>query len=402
MVTFRQSLSTHAVVCAGKSCLRRMVPMLLLVFAGSQATADSNSVNQLSGAVRRLGSGEFDTRREAGDELLKAGESAVPLLRRAASTSDSPEVRYRASELLQRIERQVLELQISDLLAGRPISGELPVWERFSEMVGSDQNARNLLALMLERAPDLMLSIGGADLQEHFDECVNELLNPTFRRSNHPLTIPEAAVLMFAMSQPECQPTQATSVVIVQYINVQNFRTALLSSEHGSPLRMILSAWVTRSEAGPPKTRLMLANAYELPEGRVPALEIVTSPNQGLDVQEALLFLAKYGEPADIKEIERLLENPQQLASARVAQGEMSTEVRDVALAILWKMHGESAARHGMPDYVEVSGRPKPGTIGFTTDQARAKALGEWRAWRKARVKADLPPDGRAVEGQSA
>jgi hypothetical protein len=400
-VTARQNPNPISAVSAGRSGHWRTLSVLTLVLAGTPAIADSDSVNELSGAVRRLGSGEFDTRREAGDELLKAGGSAVPMLRRAASTSDSPEIRYRASELLQRIERQVLELQISDLLAGRPVSGELPVWERYSEMVGTDQKSRGLLAAMLERSPDLMLSIGGADLQERFDDCVNELLNPTFRRSSHPLTIPEAAVLMFAMNQPECHPTPATAVVIVQYLNVTNFQAALGSSEYGPPLREIFSQWVTRGEAGPPKTRLLLAQAYDLPEGRAAALEIVASPNQGLDVQEALLFLVRFGEPADIRAIEKLLENEQQLASARVAQGEMSTEVRDVALAILWKMHGESAARHGMPDYVEVSGRPKPGTIGFTSKEARVKALEKWRAWRKARIKADLPPDGRAVEGQS-
>jgi hypothetical protein len=206
---------------------------------------------------------------------------------------------------------------------------------------------------------------------------------------------------MFAMCQPECQPSPGTAVVIVQYMTVNNFRPTLRSTEYSSPLHMILSSWVTRTEAGPPGARLKLAEAYELPEGREPALEIVESPNQVMDVQSALLFLASYGAPADIKAIEGLLENSQQLASSRVGQADLTTETRDVALAILWKMHGESASHHGMHGYVEVSGRPKLGTIGFTSNEARGKALGEWRAWRRANVKADLPPDGRAVEGQS-
>lgn len=375
--------------------------VLLVVLTGSSSPADSDSANQLSGAVRRLGAREFDARREAGDELLKAGGSAVPLLRKAASTSESPEVRYRAGELLQRIERQLLELQIVDLLAGRPLSGDLPVWDRYSETVGSDGKARTLLAQMLERSPDLMLSIGTEDLQEQFDDCVSELLNPTFRRSSHPLTIPEAAALMFAMCQPECHPTPSTAGVIVQYLSVVNFRNTVSNSEYGPPLMAILSDWVLRAESSPPASRLILAEAYELPEGRGPALEIIASPVQGQDVQKALFYLLKFNEPSDITAIERLLDNDLQLSSGRGERGETSTQVKDVALAILWKMHGQSPARHGMPDYAEPGGRIKQGSIGFPSEENRLKAIGQWRAWRRARVKADLRADGRAVEGQS-
>jgi hypothetical protein len=403
-VTAKQFPSPITAAPIGVTSRWAMIPVFLLfVLAGARTKADSDSAKELSGAIRRLGSQQFDARREAGDELLRAGGSAVPVLRKAASTSESPEIRYRASELLLRIERQLLELQIADILAGRPISGELPVWERYAEVVGTDRQARNLLAQMLERSPDLMLSIGGSHLQEQFDEAISDLLNPAFRRGSHPLTVPEAAVLLFAMSQPECQPTPATAGILVQYLNVANFRATLTGNEYGAPLRLILSGWVTRPAAGAPSTRLMLAQAYELPEGRTPALEIISAPiQQGQDAQSALSFLAKFGQREDLNAVEALLENKLELNSSRGTPRAVTTKVQDVALATLWKMNGENPVRHGMAGYIEDGGRPKLGNIGFADEESRIKAIAEWNAWRRARIKADLPPDGRAIEGQSA
>src|SRR5262245_33057582 len=82
----------------------------------------------LSRAARRLGSTAFSERHEAGDVLLKAGPSAIPYLREAA-TSDIPEIRFRALGILERIELQVLDGQKAEILSGSLPEGQFPAWD---------------------------------------------------------------------------------------------------------------------------------------------------------------------------------------------------------------------------------------------------------------------------------
>ena len=84
------------------------------LLAGTSAQAAS--ATDLSRAARRLGSAEFAARNQAGDVLLKAGASAIPYLREAAE-SEIPEIRFRATDLLHRIELQVLDSQKADILS---------------------------------------------------------------------------------------------------------------------------------------------------------------------------------------------------------------------------------------------------------------------------------------------
>ena len=94
--------------------------------------------------------GYLAARHEAGDVLLKAGPSAIPFLREA-SESDSPEIRFRATEILQRIELQVLSAQKADILSGAMTQGQLPAWDRYLQIVDDSSAARRLFVAMLER-----------------------------------------------------------------------------------------------------------------------------------------------------------------------------------------------------------------------------------------------------------
>src|SRR5262249_40119941 len=74
--------------------------------AGRLRPATAEEPERLARLIRKLDDDAFAAREEAGRELEKLGEQAVPALRRALEGQPSPEVRKRVTALLSRLEGQ--------------------------------------------------------------------------------------------------------------------------------------------------------------------------------------------------------------------------------------------------------------------------------------------------------
>src|SRR5688572_7708615 len=78
--------------------------------AGLRAVADdapgASTSDSVSALIERLGSDDFRVREQASRELAAMGASARPALEKAMKESESLEVRWRAEQLLRRIDRQ--------------------------------------------------------------------------------------------------------------------------------------------------------------------------------------------------------------------------------------------------------------------------------------------------------
>lgn len=372
-----------------------------VVFIASSWWALAAENPALDSAVRRLGSEAFSERHEAGDELMQAGEEAVPFLREAAESHPSPEVRYRAAELLQQIERQLLDRRLAEIVSGKDVANDFLPWERFQMTVGDDRAARVLFAQTLKAAPELILAVGTDTLQTEFERSMSDWLNPSLRR-NGQLSVYEVTALLFAMIQPECRPGPYDAGIISQFALTSALQTEVAGAERGPALRALLSGWVIRREAGPPLYRLQLASRFGLTEGLIPAREIISAAPQSQDPQIALSFIAQHGDLEDVPAVEGLLESKQQLTASHRSSGAFTMEVRDVAVVTLWKLIGEDPSKHGVAGYREANGRAAPGAIGFNDEVSREAAIQAWKTWRKRHVKQNLPADGRAAEGFDA
>ncbi len=361
----------------------------------------------LSGAVRKLASPSFRERQAAGDSLLQAGTSAIPLLRKAAR-SESPEVRYRAAEILQRLELGVLDLQKAEVLSGEIDEGILPAWDRFRLIVGASPDQRRFFVDLLEQSPQLLLAIGTPELGDLFDRRVNEwaMSNSTWRsRGNE--SVEELASLLLVMSQPEINPTPFQAQVLSRAAEGSWFGTQMNTPDRGSSLKAIATYWITKPGRSSAESRLHLARNYSLREGIFPAREIVDDPAVGLETQNSILYLAMFGEDQDVPRLERLLENRTEVQTFQMRRNQddqssqVKTQVCDIALVALWKLRQENPKSHGVENYQEAGGDPRAGSMGFTSDERRQMAINEWRAWRRGNVKADLKPDGAAIEGRA-
>jgi hypothetical protein len=88
--------------------------LVLLAGPGPAAPAEAARINRL---IEQMGSGDFDEREKAGTALDAIGEPALPALRKAAQGEDV-EVRKRAGELVQKIEKR---LESARLLAPKRV-----------------------------------------------------------------------------------------------------------------------------------------------------------------------------------------------------------------------------------------------------------------------------------------
>lgn len=79
--------------------------LVTLFAAASIAVAAWAQEDPAADAVRRLGSENYETREKAATDLKKLGTEALPALRKAASGEADPEVRLRARQILEEIER---------------------------------------------------------------------------------------------------------------------------------------------------------------------------------------------------------------------------------------------------------------------------------------------------------
>jgi hypothetical protein len=83
----------------------------------SLAPQDQDRIQDL---IRKLGSDDFATREQASEELRKAGKVAVDPLRKAADESDDPEVRKRAKDILEELNKPAPRKPVPAPFPGRP------------------------------------------------------------------------------------------------------------------------------------------------------------------------------------------------------------------------------------------------------------------------------------------
>jgi HEAT repeat protein len=120
-------------------------PSLLKFF--QQRTLSPAGRKKLAGVVRLLGSDDFQVRRKAYKELLRAGRPAIPFLKQAAKDPD-PEIARSAEQLLGRIESGsdvALAMAAARVLAARKPAGAASVLLAYLPMVDDEALEESVL-----------------------------------------------------------------------------------------------------------------------------------------------------------------------------------------------------------------------------------------------------------------
>ncbi len=353
--------------------------------------------------VRQLGAPSYQRREEAAILLGELGAAALPPLREAARHGDL-EIRYRASSLLDAIERIEQQRALDEFLAtGDPeLSALLPGWGRFSEAAGTDLSARQLFVDMCRAEPAVMrLTVrSGAELQMIAEQRSMRFQSGDRRNVASRMSPATLAVFLFVMLDPGCELSDGTRSMSAAIIG-QSQIAAAVDGSSDSAMRQLMARWIAEADRVSPTQRISVALQYSIDTGVEPALQMIQLGARGSHLQNAIHAVGRLGGPEHLDDLSTLLGDTTVL-SEQQQQGKatFTSQVRDVALAVMVHLSGQNPADYG---FLKLRLHPKhlfqPNTAGFESDETREHAFAQWQLWTRVQRSQALDIDATAVAG---
>jgi hypothetical protein len=356
--------------------------------------------------IAKLAHDHFRVREEASRELAKLGGSARESLRLGLKHPD-PEVRERCRKLLPQAITIHLNSQIETYFANPngPLPSELPLLKRWTEMLGSDKESRELYRDILKKHQNVLVDMetvadlkDGADQPtQRFESFVREVYD---RRIGHPtnpgavhvsaVELNEAVLFLFLGSDPAYR--KSPGATNYQYTNIFLSSPELaqkLSAENGSPLvRKLFAAWLEQEDTAITLARAFrMVSQYEIKECAPRAIVVSGMKNiTPIYRSYALTALVRIGakETIDDPRFQKLLED-----KTVIRAGVNGAEIRDVALGVAIELSGQNTSDYGFD-------RTRPNTkaafityiyYSFNSEEKREAAHKKWKEWFESRPK---------------
>jgi hypothetical protein len=370
----------------------------LILCGGPTLEADETSpeTHQIAQLVDQLGSPRFIERQLATETLSSMGLSIEDPIKQATVHRD-PEVRIRARQILRVIRHSDRQRLINAFIAGAEVEddSELPGWAAFQQIAGGDDNARGLYVQLLEEEWEFLDAVYQSEPAVAGDLVTARVMALDLAaRRKQPVTVANIAALLLVVTRDDVEPANQTNLMSLCYRS-SDFDAAIRSGPSRDALRALLGRVIAGNAgnaADPYLTqRFHFSLYYDLKEGLDPARQVL---REGLGIphvrQYALLVLGKLGEPKDEALIARLLDDPDLITSQnRGNRQRITTQVRDVALAVLIHRQGGNFEDYGMSDVKTQSTTLLVlTTVGFPSDKEREQAIAAWNLKHGDRVRA--------------
>lgn len=370
---------------------------LLLGCAGASPGADNPAAAERSSElVRQLGSDSFEDRERAMQELQDLGRVAETALREGAASPDT-EVSRRCQELLALVTRSDLEVALDDFLADRNTKHllKLPAWPRFSKVVGDSATSRALFVQMCcSEGPLLDLAEKNPkDVAPRFAERCQQLQQTLFQpfgNARGTVSMGEVAALLYIASDARVNVQPASLYQISSFLHQPEPREVLQKDQVS---RKLLLHFIQRHASGPLVHQCMSwVQSFQLKEAIDWVVEVAQNKTQQPYVRaNAVITVGRMGDRTFIAKIEPLLKETAQVTQITLNSTRMTTQLRDVTLAMLIVLSGQDVANYPFP-YLKrlqpaLRNNPtafqfSPHYLGFSTDAERAAAFKQWEESR--------------------
>ncbi len=358
--------------------------------AGRAPAVQEHPAAAIRRLIEELGSRRFTTRQQATLRLKRLGRSAIPALR-AAQGSENPEIRTRATSVLEHI----LGTAARDAFLKSPTlttARDVAVWKRLRRLSGSDEKSVQNLERYMRAEPRLFAahSLGAEEFAVTLTERVGRLMDYSIRERTSPPINDSVEAILFLATDPDVPLSPAARLAAETVFGLAQVQRGLSGKSPSAMLRRLAGEWIR--QPGSQYQKLLLTLKFDLPEGLQLARDTVQAGARGARLEYALHIIGKLGEPQDARILESLLDDQTPLSGGRVAAvrspdggrraSRFESRVGDVALGMLWHLRGENPADHGF-DRTRVVSHPwfvyRLGSLGFLSDDQRAAALREWK-----------------------
>lgn len=333
--------------------------------------------DQVSLWIEQLGSSSFATRQAATSSLLESGEAAMKALQQAEKSA-SLEQKSRIRSVLRKLQENSFAARLMRLKA-RPTESaaqQMPVWSRFSQIVGTDDASLVLYVRLLEAEPDLFATAEKrpAELRNLLEKRSAELLLSARPGAiqQRPFSVDAYAAQLLLASDNELLLRGATSTNLSTLLACPAFQTAL-KSDDGAAWRKLVGQYILRDRIAVTEP-LQFARRHHLPQGPILARRVLTGKVRGQEGLWAMMLLKEQGDAADIPLIERLFDN-QGILFNDSARSWLALN-GDMALAVAIAMRNQDPRDFGFGEQESREGefRFALDTIGFGSDQNRQRA----------------------------
>lgn len=370
---------------------------LLTAFAPLLLAADPPALDhdRAGALVRQLGDLSFKVREESAAKLTQMGPPAKLALQEGIKSSD-PEVRTRCERILVVVLDLDFKARLAAFLADKDgkQSHELAGWSRYRKLIGADTAARELFVEMLR---------GNAELLEEAEARPKEAASRTAFRcqqlvqmlySGNPatrgqLTLGDVTAILFVASDPDVPVTDHTRQMTCNFLYQQVFRQALVNANRGPQVKKLFGAWMNRA-AGTQTAQQVLSLAMQLEarEGMDLAIKLIKDKDYAGGM--ALTALGKWGTKDHVPLLEAVLDDKTVLGQFQINNVMGTTEVRDVALAMLVRLTGQQTKEYGFA-FVQWHNEQQifyiPMWMGFPDAAKRDAALKKYKDWQAGQKK---------------
>jgi hypothetical protein len=374
-----------------------MLSVILLaasILAGNAPEPRERARNHAFELIADLGSPSFKIREKAATELVRLGSAAVDALRKGVNDPDT-EIGERCKKLLPQALDFHLQEQINSFLAkpDGPIPEDLPGLRRWLTIAGTSKESRELYASMVKDQRRVLIDVesnpeGTLQRYQAFcrDVAARSRLGPVADGLGEQVTRSELLLFLFLGSDPICR--KGNTVVYAQAILFLNspHLTGMLSGAGASDAsKKIFLSWLEGERYLTLVRRgFQLAANADLKEAAPLALKVATDKTSPPSTRSyALLGAAKLFKAADVKDLEKFMDDKTVVGRTALNGEQMTTEIRDIALGIALQATGQQPADYGFERF-----RNAPGGVSVSyfyyalSEKKREEAHKKWQEWK--------------------
>jgi hypothetical protein len=341
----------------------------------------------IAALVRQLGDNTFAVRERAANQLIRLGRTARPALEAGLKDPDL-EIRRRCQQLLPLALKQDLENRLAAFLADKQdeTKHDLPGWQRYQKLVGAGSVARQFFADIFRADAELLEAAAGDDPKraraKFYARCQH-----LHEMSANPSAVGLADLANLLLVAGDARVAlEPVALDLFSSLLVQQLPRQLTGGPRADLTKKMLAAWMKqRAQAGIPGQVLTLAFKLHLKEGLDLAVQVLREKQaQANDRATAAMVVGWVGGREHLPLLEPLLSEATQVGSFAHGNVSGTTQVGDVALAMLVRLSGQKLADYGYPaadlsdDIIEIHG---PAILGFPEGGQREASKKKWRDW---------------------
>jgi hypothetical protein len=397
----------------GRSYLLSLLSWAALFVAGASRAEEPLSPSpeqqkRATALVRQLGQRSFRVRDRAVRELLAMGLAARKAVEDGTKDKD-PEVRKRCLDLLPDLLQAEFRARLEAFRADKDgkKQHDLPGWKLYREIAGNDREARAFFADLCWQNAGLMTLLekeparAAAAVADRCQELQNQWNRP-FSGRPPALRPVDIAPLFLILSHPRSSGLRDANGFNTTYQITNLFYQPgireLLTAKGSTPFKKLVLGWMTRQPEDQTLGHVLsTASNLNMPEIADIAERVVRNKKLGAQGHaHAMVILGKSGGKKYIELFESFLDDKGNVSSFGIGNNlRGSTEVRDVALAMLVHVTGQKHTAYDFTfsretGYSLLFNAP---FLGFTTPEERTAALNKWQQWKATHPKPEKPKE---------